>query len=84
MSLQWEPQWEEILVEAYGIRLRVYRDKITKLYACPVCGITGSTTYFFNIEDLIEHIIAHSEGHMKARVRVKAHHGEHQEPWLEE
>ncbi len=59
MALQWEPQWEDVIIEVDGVRLKVKRDKVTGLYMCPVCG-TKKPTYFFTANDLIEHIIMHA------------------------
>jgi len=60
MSLQWEPQWEEEEVEYHGIRLRVPRDKVTGVYACPICGFGGNATYLFTVKDLVYHIYSHT------------------------
>ena len=61
MALQWTPTWEEVVIESHGIRLRVKRDKETKLLACPICGEGDNAIYFFSVEDLIRHILSHTK-----------------------
>ncbi len=60
MSLQWEPQWEETKVEYKGIRLIVLVDRVTGLYACPICGVGDRATYTFTVKDLVLHMYAHT------------------------
>ncbi len=60
MALQWEAKWEDVIVEEYGIRLRVKRDRVTGLYACPICGIGDHASYFFTVKDLLVHIASHA------------------------
>jgi len=60
VALQWEPQWEDIVVEKWGIRLRVKRDRVTGVYACPICGTSDNALYFFTVEDLLRHILTHA------------------------
>jgi hypothetical protein len=60
MALQWEPQWEEIVVEEAGVRLRVKRDRVTGLLMCPLCR-EDKPTYFFTLKDLVSHIVMHAQ-----------------------
>ena len=59
MALQWEPQWEDVIIEVEGVRLKVKRDRVTGLYMCPICG-EHKPTYFFTERDLVDHIIMHA------------------------
>ena len=70
MALQWEPQWEDVVVEKWGIRLRVKRDKVTGVYACPVCGTGDNTIYFFSVEDLLRHVLVHARREKVETIRV--------------
>jgi hypothetical protein len=70
LSLQWEPQWEEVVVERSGIKLKVPRDKVTGLYACPICGFGEDASYFFTVDDLIRHILTHAKPGKAERVKV--------------
>ena len=70
MSLQWEPEWEDVIVEESGIRLKVPRDKVTGLYACPICGFGEDASYFFTIEDLVKHTLTHAKPGRAERIRV--------------
>ena len=79
MSMQWEPQWEETLIEYKGIRLRVPRDRVTGLYACPICGLGERATYLFTIRDLIYHIYSHIKHHETLSVRYEEAPGEEEE-----
>ena len=80
MSLQWEPEWEEVIVEESGIRLKVLRDKVTGLLACPICGLGEDASYFFTARDLIIHMLAHARPlraeRLKVSVEVSAVEGE--------
>ncbi len=69
MALQWEPQWEEQLVEKWGMKLRVKRDRVTGLYACPVC-LGDNTLYFYTIEDLLRHLLTHARREKVETIRV--------------
>ncbi len=60
MSLQWEPQWEEVVVEEAGVKLKVKRDRVTGLLLCPVCG-EDKPTYFFTVRDLVNHLVMHAQ-----------------------
>lgn len=71
MSLQWEPQWVDETVEYAGMRLRVKRDKVTGLYACPVCGLGDNATYLLTVKDLFYHIYAHARRAERYRARVQ-------------
>ena len=64
MSLQWDPQWEEVVVDVEGIRVKVLRDRVTGLIACPICGTGEKASYFFSPRDLVNHLFAHT---MKAQ-----------------
>lgn len=67
-STRWVPKWTIISIELEdGKKIEACYDEITKLYACPYCtpickkgGIPEQGSYFFNKEDLKEHIKAHS------------------------
>ncbi len=59
MSLQWEPAWKTIIIEVDGIKLKVQKDEVTGLLACPICGLGEKATYFFSERDLIKHMISH-------------------------
>ena len=74
MSLQWEPEWIEEIIEEEGIRVKVLKDKKTNLYACPICGLGDHASYFFTVKDLILHIRAHTEGYQKHLVKPKSHY----------
>ncbi|ABM81088.1 hypothetical protein [Hyperthermus butylicus] len=85
MSLQWEPQWEETIIEVYGVRLKVPRDRVTGLYACPICGFGVDATYFFSEKDLVIHILNHAKVKRAERVKVQiVEPGEPAEEKLEE
>jgi hypothetical protein len=71
VSLQWEPEWEETVVEYSGMRLRVLRDKVTGLYACPICGTGDRATYLFTPKDLVYHIYAHARKTERHHARVE-------------
>lgn len=68
MALQWEPQWEEVMVEYSGVRLRVKRDRVTGLYACPLCGLGEHATYLFTPRDLVYHLYSHARRLERHRV----------------
>ena len=70
MSLQWEPEWEEIIIEEAGIKLKVLRDKVTGLLACPICGMGEDASYFFTPRDLIVHLLSHARPAKAERVTV--------------
>ncbi|RUM47351.1 MAG: hypothetical protein DSY37_02900 [Hyperthermus sp.] len=70
MSLQWEPEWVEEVLEYSGVRIRVFRDKATGLIACPVCGLGDNASYFFMPRDLLEHLRAHARRADKYRFAV--------------
>lgn len=66
-TTRWIPKWNLINIEIDNKKIEVCFDETTKLYACPFCtsvckkgGIPEQGSYFFNIEDLKEHIRAHS------------------------
>ncbi len=72
MALQWQAVWEEVVIEEYGIKLKVYRDKVTGLYACPICGLHDKASYFFTVKDLLTHIASHALRDWKSqRIVVK-------------
>ncbi len=71
--------WEEVLITCHGIRLKVKRDKETGLLACPLCGAGDEATYFFTVEDLLLHIVAHVKGHMRHRRRSPVRRVEEEE-----
>ncbi|BFH73221.1 hypothetical protein SJAV_11650 [Sulfurisphaera javensis] len=65
-TTRWIPKWNIINIEIEGKQIEVCYDEITKLYACPYCtpickkgGIPEQGSYFFNVDDLKEHIKAH-------------------------
>ncbi len=60
MALQWEPVWEDVILEEHGIRLKVKRDRETGLIVCPICGLGEKASYFFTLRDLVEHITMHA------------------------
>ena len=70
MSLQWEPQWEEIIVKYKGVRLKALRDKVTGILACPICGTGDRATYLFTAKDLVYHILAHARRAERHHARV--------------
>ena len=37
MAYTWEPRWEPVRIEVYGIVIHTCRDKVTKMIACPIC-----------------------------------------------
>lgn len=61
MSLTWERDWVEVVVEYRGSRIKAYRDRSSGLLACPICGLQDRASYFFSVDDLFNHIIAHVE-----------------------
>ncbi|RLG79104.1 MAG: hypothetical protein DRO13_06430 [Thermoprotei archaeon] len=70
MAFTWEPRWEKVKIESYGIVIHTCRDRITKMIACPICVNAAKTCleqssrtdykpsymFFFTPEDLIHHI----------------------------
>ncbi|MEM0326501.1 MAG: hypothetical protein QW733_05690 [Desulfurococcaceae archaeon] len=70
MAYTWEPRWEVLEVNYEGIRFKTCRDKTTGLIACPICIHAASkclgerppssyeyeNTFFYSVEDLIEHL----------------------------
>ncbi|AEM39353.1 hypothetical protein Pyrfu_1495 [Pyrolobus fumarii 1A] len=76
MALQWEPQWEELVIEKWGVKLKVKKDKVTGMYACPICGISDSAIYFFSIEDLLRHMLTHARRERIETIRVSIEEGE--------
>jgi hypothetical protein len=73
LSLQWEPEWEPVVIEYHGIRLRVLRDRVTGLLACPICGTGDNATYLFTSKDLVYHILAHARKAERHRASVQYH-----------
>ncbi len=72
MALQWEPQWEDVVLEYAGIRLKVKRDKVTGLIKCPLCS-DDKPSYFFTLKDLLQHLVMHAQRDWKTeRVIVAA------------
>ena len=69
--MQWEPRWEDVIIEYAGIRLRVKRDRVTGLYACPLCGLKERATYLFTVKDLVYHIYSHARKAETITVRVE-------------
>ncbi|MCH1770915.1 MULTISPECIES: hypothetical protein [Metallosphaera] len=66
MSSRWAPRWELIKITVNGRQETVCYDQETKLYLCPRCGpeclkggIPTSGSYFFNQQDLLNHLLAH-------------------------
>ncbi|ARM76008.1 hypothetical protein [Acidianus manzaensis] len=66
MSTRWLPKWKILKVNVKGKDVDVCYDDNLKIYACPKCnpiclqgGIPDYSTYFYNKEDLINHLIAH-------------------------
>ena len=84
MALQWEPQWEEIIVDKWGVRLRVKRDRATGVYACPICGVADDAVYFFTVEDLLRHILMHARREKVEAIRVSLEEGGEEGAKLEE
>ncbi|MEM0377929.1 MAG: hypothetical protein QXF49_02290 [Thermosphaera sp.] len=78
MAYTWEPRWEPMRFESNGIIITTCRDKVTGLIACPIClnadatcnsknthhsDTRGELSFFFSIDDLIEHIrVFHGRG----------------------
>ncbi len=60
MGYQWEPQWEEVVIEYAGGKVKTRRDKVTGLIMCPLCN-PDKPTYFFSERDLFLHIKAHRD-----------------------
>jgi len=71
LSLQWEAEWEEVVVVYNGIRVRVLRERNTGLYACPICGTGDRATYLFTVKDLVYHLYAHAKRAEKYHTRVQ-------------
>ncbi|AEE93765.1 MULTISPECIES: hypothetical protein [Acidianus] len=66
MSTRWLPKWKVVKINVKGKEVEVCYDDDLKLYACPFCnpickkgGIPDYSTYFYHVEDLVSHIIAH-------------------------
>ncbi|MEM4481659.1 MAG: hypothetical protein QXK88_00750 [Desulfurococcaceae archaeon] len=82
MAYTWEPRWELFEVDHEGIRFRTCRDKITGLISCPICAHAASkclgetppvnykyeNSFFYSVEDLIEHIKGYHLFEQKKRV----------------
>ena len=79
MALQWEPKWEEVLVEYKGMRLKALRDRVTGVYACPICGTGEKATYLFTVEDLVYHLYSHAKRLEQHRVAASAAEEEDEE-----
>ncbi|OYT38639.1 MAG: hypothetical protein B6U89_05485 [Desulfurococcales archaeon ex4484_58] len=81
MAYTWEPRWEKIKIEKYGVIIHTCRDKITGMIACPICIHAASkclgiekipatykqkNIFFFTPEDLIIHIREyHTYGYLR-------------------
>ena len=68
-TTRWIPNWKLLTIEIENKKIEICFDEVSKLYACPYCvpqckkgGIPDYGSYFFNIEDLKEHIKAHRLG----------------------
>ncbi len=66
MSLRWTPKWVIRKIKLDEAEVEVCFDETTKLYACPICvpqcrsgGLSNEGSYFFSVDDLIEHLKAH-------------------------
>jgi hypothetical protein len=85
LSLQWEPKWEETEIEVDGVKLKVPRDASTKLYACPICGLSEGSSYFFSERDLVYHIISHvTRRHVAPASSILPEESEEEEEELDE
>ncbi len=61
MSVVWRPNWVVVEVEYHGMKIRVLRDKVTGLYACPICfKHSQEGKYFFDVPSLIRHMMTHA------------------------
>ncbi|HIQ23657.1 MAG TPA: hypothetical protein EYH50_01245 [Pyrodictium delaneyi] len=79
MSLQWDPKWEEVVIDVEGIRVKALQDRITKLLACPICGVGDRASYFFNPRDLINHLFAHTSKAQRIQVAAPTTEPEEEE-----
>ncbi|KSW12319.1 hypothetical protein CF15_06130 [Pyrodictium occultum] len=77
MSLQWDPKWEEVVVEVDGVRVKALRDRVTMLLACPICGTGDKASYFFSPRDLVNHLFSHTS--RASGIRVVAAPAEEQD-----
>ena len=82
MALQWEPQWEDVVLEYAGVRLKVKRDRVTGLLKCPLCG-DEKPSFFFTVKDLVSHIVMHAQRDWR-KERVVVALGEEEEVEREE
>lgn len=83
MAYTWEPKWEVFEVEHEGVKFKTCRDKITGLIACPICIHAASSclgekppqhyeyehSYFYTVEDLIEHLIGYHMRDLKKKLK---------------
>jgi len=62
MAIVWRPSWEVVTIDYHGIKIRVLKDRVTRLYACPLCFRPPQEgTFFFDIPSLVEHIMSHTK-----------------------
>jgi len=70
LSLQWDADWVEVIVEYKGVRVKALQERNTKLYACPICGTGDHATYLFSPKDLVYHLYSHAKRAEKLAARV--------------
>ncbi|EZQ04759.1 MULTISPECIES: hypothetical protein [Acidianus] len=68
MSSRWLPKWKVVKIKVGDKDVEVCYDDKLKLYCCPLCspeckkgGIPDYSSYFYSIEDLDNHLIAHKD-----------------------
>ncbi len=94
MAYTWEPRWEVYEVDYHGVRFRTCRDKVTGLIACPICIHAASkclgesqpqsyeyeSSFFYSIEDLIEHLKGYHLHDLKKRAKKLVSMSEEERP----
>lgn len=82
MAYTWEPKWEPFIARSSGIEIKTCRDRITGIIACPICIHAASTclgekkpmsynyenSYFYTVDDLINHLKNYHLGGLKKRL----------------
>ncbi|MDT7875465.1 MAG: hypothetical protein RXQ80_00215 [Sulfolobaceae archaeon] len=91
MSSRWIPRWKTIEIQIDDKKVEVCFDEVSKLYACPLCtpickkgGIPDYGTYFFSVDDLKEHLIAHGTAYWTKKIKVEEEEEEEKVKVLEE
>ncbi len=70
MTFTWRPKWRKIVIEDHGIKISTAYDEVSGLHACPLCinieelillnkAPPEKIPLFYNVTDLIYHILTH-------------------------